>query len=135
MEFSRQEYWSALPFPSPGLDGTCVSCISSIAGGFFTPEARGKHGGQLEMFPFYRCRKRGSGTQEHVSGRLPPGGPRQSLLVPIILSSDSDHCVSLLGGSSGPGVCGGTGRTQRGQWEHCSGREPGRHRTKVICAE
>ena len=30
MEFSRQEYWSALPFPSPGYQPgyqTCVSCI------------------------------------------------------------------------------------------------------------
>ena len=32
MEFSRQEYWSELPFPSPGgiswpKDQTCVSCI------------------------------------------------------------------------------------------------------------
>ena len=38
MEFSRQEYWSGLPFPSPGRsswsrDGTQVSCI---AGRFFT---------------------------------------------------------------------------------------------------
>ena len=35
MEFSRQEYWSELPFPSPGdlLDWTWVSCL---AGRFFT---------------------------------------------------------------------------------------------------
>ena len=36
MEFSKQEYWSGLPFPSPGdwpKDQTQVSCI---AGGFFT---------------------------------------------------------------------------------------------------
>ena len=31
MGFSRQEYWSGLPFPSPS-DQTCVSYI---AGGFF----------------------------------------------------------------------------------------------------
>ena len=66
--FSRQEYWSGLPFPSPGdcprpgikptspvnslplshrtgfnpsrpRDWTRVSCISCIAGGFFTTEA------------------------------------------------------------------------------------------------
>ena len=38
-EFSRQEYWSGLPFPSPGIfltqDRTHVSCI---AGRFFTPK-------------------------------------------------------------------------------------------------
>ena len=44
MGFSRQEYWSGLPFPSPGesswpRDGTCVSCI---AGGFSTTEPPGK---------------------------------------------------------------------------------------------
>ena len=30
--FSKQEYWSGLPFPSPGIFPTEVSCI---AGGFF----------------------------------------------------------------------------------------------------
>ena len=41
MGFSRQEYWSGLPFPSPGylpdpgieLTSTCFSCV---AGRFFT---------------------------------------------------------------------------------------------------
>ena len=41
MEFSRQEYWSGLPSPSPGesfwpRDQTHVSCVSCIAGRFFT---------------------------------------------------------------------------------------------------
>ena len=42
MEFSRQEYWSGLPFPSPPWDQTCVSHIVTFpasAGGFFTPNA------------------------------------------------------------------------------------------------
>ena len=44
MGFPRQEYWLGLPFPSPGesfrpKDRTCVSCI---AGGFFTNEPPGK---------------------------------------------------------------------------------------------
>ena len=44
MEFSRQENWSGLPFPSPGDllnpgDQTWVSCI---ADGFFTTEPPGK---------------------------------------------------------------------------------------------
>ena len=35
MEFSRQEYWSGLPFPIPGessqpRDQTCISCYSCI---------------------------------------------------------------------------------------------------------
>ena len=46
MGFSRQESWSGLPFPSPGDlpdpgTGTCVFCISSIAGGSFIPEPPG----------------------------------------------------------------------------------------------
>ena len=44
MEFSRQEYWSWLPFPSPGslpdpgIEPTCPA----LAGGFFTTELLGK---------------------------------------------------------------------------------------------
>ena len=44
MGFSRQEYWSELPFPSPGdlpdLGFEPVSLISSVlAGGLFTTSA------------------------------------------------------------------------------------------------
>ena len=38
--FSRQQYWSGLPFPSP--DWTLFSCSFCIAGGFFTTESLGK---------------------------------------------------------------------------------------------
>ena len=41
MEFSRQEYWSGLPFPSPG-DRTHVSLSPALAGRFFTTEPPGK---------------------------------------------------------------------------------------------
>ena len=45
MGFSRQEYWSGWPFPTPERssrprDWTCISC--HLAGGFFTPEPSGK---------------------------------------------------------------------------------------------
>ena len=41
MGFFRQEYWSGLPFLSPGdlprpWDGTCISTVFCIAGRFFT---------------------------------------------------------------------------------------------------
>ena len=41
MGFSRQEYWSGLPCPSSrgsswSRDWTCISCVSCIAGEFFT---------------------------------------------------------------------------------------------------
>jgi len=39
MGFSRQEYWSGLPFPSPGdLPDLGIKPASSIAGGFLTAE-------------------------------------------------------------------------------------------------
>ena len=36
--FSRQEYWSGLPFPSPPMHRAYVSCRSCIAGKFLTTE-------------------------------------------------------------------------------------------------
>ena len=50
MEFSRQEYWSRLPFPTPGdlhypgiESESSVSTVSpALAGRFFTPEPSGK---------------------------------------------------------------------------------------------
>ena len=44
MGFSRQEYWSGLPFPSPGglpepRDQTRISYTSRIGNGFFTTSA------------------------------------------------------------------------------------------------
>ena len=40
MEFSRQEYWSGLPFPPPGdLPDPGIEPMSpALAGGFFTTE-------------------------------------------------------------------------------------------------
>ena len=42
--FPRQEYWSGLPFPSPGdiLDAGIRPCVSCTTGGFFTTEPPGK---------------------------------------------------------------------------------------------
>ena len=43
--FSRQEYWSGLPFPSPGgLPHPGIEPLSpALAGGFFTTEQPGKY--------------------------------------------------------------------------------------------
>ena len=43
MEFSRQDYWSGFPFPSPGdLPDLEIELASSAsAGGFFTSEPPG----------------------------------------------------------------------------------------------
>ena len=44
LEFSRQEYWSELPFPSPGdLPDSGIKPVSlALAGGFFTTVPPGK---------------------------------------------------------------------------------------------
>ena len=44
MEFSRQEYWSGLPFPSPGhLSNPGIEPMSfALAGRFFTTASPGK---------------------------------------------------------------------------------------------
>ena len=44
MEFSRQEYWSGLPFPPPGdlPDPGIEPASPALAGGFFTTEPHGK---------------------------------------------------------------------------------------------
>ena len=44
---SRQEYWSGLPCPPPGIFPTqgsnlCLLCLLALAGGFFTTEPPGK---------------------------------------------------------------------------------------------
>ena len=45
MEFSRQEYWSGWPFPSPGdvLNPGIESVSPALAGGFFTTGAPGTY--------------------------------------------------------------------------------------------
>ena len=50
MGFPRQEYWSGLPFPSPGdfPDPEIEPTSPTLAGGFFTTEPPGKpHNGIL----------------------------------------------------------------------------------------
>ena len=44
MDFSKQEYWSGLPFPSLGdLSDPGIEFMSpALAGGFFTAEPQGK---------------------------------------------------------------------------------------------
>ena len=49
MGFSRQEYWSGLPFPTPGdLPGLGIKPAPlALVGGFFTTERHGKP--QIEL--------------------------------------------------------------------------------------
>ena len=43
MGFPRQEYWSGLPFPSPGDLQGIGSSFPALAGGFFITEPPGKY--------------------------------------------------------------------------------------------
>ena len=62
MEFSRQEYWSGFPFPSPGdLPNPGVKPTSSaLAGGFFTTEPLSLHSvpatNSLPSYPSNFCK-------------------------------------------------------------------------------
>ena len=51
--FSRQAYWSGLPFPSPGdlPDPGIEPKSPALAGGFFTTEPSGKTLALLYLFP------------------------------------------------------------------------------------
>ena len=67
MDFSRQEYWSGLSFPSPGdlpKAGTEPASLVSpaLAGGFFTTEPAGK--------PILDCRKWREGTDVHIHRKI-----------------------------------------------------------------
>ena len=58
MEFSRQEYWSGLPFPSPGdLPNPGIEPVSLmspiLAGGFFTTSATWKVPELFIVFSYY----------------------------------------------------------------------------------
>ena len=61
MEFSRQEYWSGLPFPAPGdLPDPGIELTSALAGRFFTTEPPGSPGPVLGSHYFvslYICLK------------------------------------------------------------------------------
>ena len=61
IEFSRQEYWSGLPFPTPGdLPYPRIKPASpTLAGGFFTIDLCGKPDGLIyfQEIPFQICSK------------------------------------------------------------------------------
>ena len=109
MGFSRQEYWSGLPFPPPGVaisssfqgmpfpppswprDWTRVSCISCIADGFLTTEPPGevhspwyittKYIKSTKFFKLLPCARH--------SSKRPFSSPLQPCEVVIIIASCS----------------------------------------------
>ena len=57
MGFPRQEYWSGLPFPSPGdlPDPETEPMSPALAGGFFTTEPPGKPILLVDVLKFVNC--------------------------------------------------------------------------------
>ena len=53
MGVSRQEYWSGLPFPSPGIFQcrSCIPCNSCLASRFFTAEPLRKAQALICLYP------------------------------------------------------------------------------------
>jgi len=50
MEFSRQEYWSGLPFPPPGdLPHPGIESVSALAGGFLPLSHEGRQQGRISI--------------------------------------------------------------------------------------
>ena len=70
MEFSRQEYWSGMTFPSPGdlPDPEIKSTSPALAGGFLTTEPHGKPLGFLGQV---RSAVSGSASKLLISPPLP----------------------------------------------------------------
>ena len=66
MEFSRQEYWSGSPFPSPGdlPDPQMEPGSPALAGGFFTTAKPGKSEDMVRSISFHT---RGSSSEQAQS--------------------------------------------------------------------
>ena len=57
MEFSRQEYWSGLPFPTPGdLPNPVIKPVSpALTDGFFTTAPPGKSTEEIKGIETFTC--------------------------------------------------------------------------------
>ena len=105
MGFSRQEYWSGLPFPAPGdfsNPGIRPSSPTSpsVAGGFFTTEPSGKPKSAkcIQIWP--RLGSPSPVPQSHPS-RMPPSAElsshaAQQLPVASICFTHGSACKSVL---------------------------------------
>ena len=70
MGFPRQDYWSGLPFPSPGdlLKPGIEPVSAALAGGFFTPEPAGKSTDRIVV----QIKSSASSLEPKVSGLARP---------------------------------------------------------------
>ena len=84
--FFRQEYWSGLPFPTPG-DWTCISCVSCTAGGFFAAEPLGRSPDGLMTATFSRMSNWGS---KRLS-KFPKSRSKWLQCLPLILQDQKEE--------------------------------------------
>ena len=85
--FSRQEYWSGLPFPSPGdlPDPGMEPGSPAVAGRFFTTESQslGICYASLSSRPCPHCPRQAS-SEISLLQRIPPRLPRQADRSPVL---------------------------------------------------
>ena len=89
MGFSRQEYWSGLPFPFPGEvpNPGIVPASPALAGGFFTTEPPGKpssgpyttHIISRRWIHFYSIRKKHNSLVGHMTISFAEDSPGMSV--------------------------------------------------------
>ena len=92
MGFPRQEYWSELPFPSPGdLPNSGIEFTMPVfEGGFFTTELLGKPWFSASIVPAFSLCKRSS----PFSSFFPPGySASHSLFSSPIKSKGAPSCI------------------------------------------
>ena len=94
LEFSRQEYWSGLPFPTPKYppDSGIEPASSALAGGFFTPEPPGCGRSQKTDYslPYVCCRRvaKSRVTFCNPMDCSPPGSSADAIDGPVCCSEE-----------------------------------------------
>ena len=108
MEFSRQEYWSGLPFPSPGDLNMFITALCSIMGGSLKQKAGAVNPTRTAMM-FCRGSLRGYGVEtdqawESKIGRKGWGSLCKARHLPVGLPSSRRRPPGPAGTARSPGV-------------------------------
>ena len=125
MEFSRQEYWSVLPFPPPGESSQArgKAQVSCIAGGFFTVWANTEAQTFMEHLLYlsaYCARNRGNKIKH---GRIHTNNWLQNPVIGASIEPDGSLESSYAQRrESSTLLCGGAGRCSRSFTDRCLSR-------------
>ena len=106
MEFPWQEYWSVLPFPSPGdfPDPGIEHASPAFAGGFFTAQLPGKTTFAKLPYILDSCYKLGSTNLGHSWEIWKREANKDCLLIALMLASMFRECLQWLDSNSQRGV-------------------------------